>query len=112
MERIRRVGLVVLALLLLINSTFSAAWAQGAPPEGPPPAKEESTTGQDVAAGFTNVLYVPGKAIACGLSAIAWGAWMVLTLGGGYKDKNINQIIDGGCGGKWVLKGEDMQSSR
>ena len=112
MERIRQLGFVVPALLLLINSTLSAAWAQGAPPEGAPPAKEESTTGQDVAAGFTNVLYIPGKAIACTLSAVAWAGYMVLTLGGGYKDKNINDIINGGCGGKWVLKGEDMSSNR
>ena len=100
MERIGHLGIVVLALFLLISSTPSAAWAQGAPPEGAPPAKEGSTTGQDVAAGFTNVLYVPGKAIACTLSAVAWGGYMVLTLGGGYKDKNVNQILDGGCGGK------------
>lgn len=112
MERIRRFGIAALTLLLLGNWLPPEAWAQGAPPEGAPPAKEESTTGQDVAAGFTNVLYVPGKAIACGLSAVFWGGWMVLTLGGGYKDKNANQIINGGCGGKWVLKGEDMPSSR
>jgi hypothetical protein len=112
MEWIRRIGTAVLALLLLASSVAPAAWAQGAPPEGAPAPKEESTTGQDVAAGFANVLYVPGKAIACGLSAVFYGGWMVLTLGGGYKDKNATQIINGGCGGKWVLKGEDMPSSR
>jgi len=112
MEWIRRIGIAALALLLLTNAAAPDAWAQGAPPEGASPAKAESTNGQDVAAGFTNVLYVPGKAIACGLSAVFWGGWMVLTLGGGYKDKNATQIINGGCGGKWVLKGEDMASSR
>ncbi len=112
MEWVRRFGVAVLALLLLADSTTPAAWAQGAPPEGAPGVKEESSTGQDVAAGFANVLYIPGKGIACGLSAVFYAGWMVLTLGGGYKDKNANQIITGGCGGKWVLKGEDMPSSR
>jgi hypothetical protein len=112
MEQIRRFGIAALTLLLLGNLLTPEAWAQGAPPEGAPPAKEESSSGQDVAAGFANVLYIPGKAIACGLSALFYGGWMVVTLGGGYKDKNATQIINGGCGGKWVLKGEDMPSNR
>ena len=83
MDSTRRIGIIVLALLLLTDAMAPAGWAQNAPPEGAAPAKEESSTGQDVAAGFTNVLYVPGKAIACGLSAVFWGGWMVLTLGAG-----------------------------
>jgi hypothetical protein len=112
MKRIRRIGVAVLAVLLLTNAAAPAAWAQAAAPAGAPGPREESSTGQDVAAGFVNVLYIPGKAIACGLSAVFYGGWMVVTLGGGYKDHNATQIITGGCGGKWVLKGEDMPSSR
>ncbi len=112
MEWIRRIGVALLAMLLFANAEVPAAWAQGAPPGGAPAAEEETTTGQDVAAGFVNVLYIPGKAIACGLSAVFYGGWMVLTLGGGYKDHNATQIITEGCGGKWVLKGKDLSSSR
>ncbi len=106
MHRIKQVGIVVIASLLLLNGAVPpATWAQSAQP-----AKDESSAGQQVAAGVTNILYVPGKAIACTITAGLWVVAMALTLGGGYKD--AASFVSDGCGGKWIVKGEDFSSSR
>jgi hypothetical protein len=106
MERIKQIGIAVIASLLLFNAAVPpATWAQGAQP-----AKDEPNAGQQAAAGVTNVLFVPGKAIACTVTAGLWVVAMVLTLGGGYKD--AANFVSDGCGGKWIVKGEDFSSSR
>ena len=106
MERIKQVGIVLIASLLLLNGAAPpATWAQSAQP-----AKDEPSTGQEVAAGVTNVIYVPGKAIGCTISAGLWVVAMALTLGGGYKD--AASFVGGGCGGKWIVRSEDLFSSR
>ena len=112
MEWTRRIGIAVLALLLVANAVAPGAWAEEALPESAAAAKEEQNGGREAAAAATNVLYVPGKAVACVLSGAFWVGAMALSLGGAYKDPNVTQIINGGCGGKWILKGEDMPSSR
>ena len=120
MEWTRRIGIAVLALLLVANAVAPGAWAEealpesaaAAKPEGAASAKEEQNGGREAAAAATNVLYVPGKAVACVLSGAFWVGAMALSLGGAYNDPNVSQIITEGCGGKWVLKGEDMPSAR
>jgi hypothetical protein len=53
------------------------------------------------------VLYVPGKAIVCGVSGVLWVATMAVTLGALY-DEAAN-FVKGGCGGRGVLTGEDIK---
>ena len=110
MEWITRSGILVMALSLLTASVPPPALAQAAPAESASPTAEEPANGREAAAGFANVLYVPGKAIACTLSAGFWAGAMVLSLGGAYKDEATARVINEGCGGKWVLKGKDLPS--
>jgi hypothetical protein len=110
MELMKRLGILVMALSLFTTAAPPGALAQTGPPENTSATAEEPSSGKEVAAGFTNVLYVPGKAIACTLSAGFWAGIMVLSLGGSYKDEEAAKIINGGCGGKWILKGKDLPS--
>jgi len=105
MEWIKRFGVVVIASLLLLNGSVPAraAWAQSAQP-----MQDEPSAGQEVAAGFSNVFYVPGKVIVCAASGVLWVLTMGLTFGTLY-DGAAN-LVKGGCGGKWIVKGEDIHS--
>jgi hypothetical protein len=106
MERIRQYGIVLIAWLLLLNGSLPpAAWAQSAPP-----TTEEPRDGQGAIVGLTNLAYVPGKAIACTLSAALWGGLMALSLGGYYKDAAV--VLYEGCGGKWTVKAKDLDLPR
>ncbi len=106
MKRIKQVAILLIASLLLLSvAAPPATWAQEAQP-----SKDEPSAGQKAAAGATNIIYVPGKAIGCTLTATLGVVAMALTLGGGYKD--AAGFIAGGCGGKWVLTGEDFSPQR
>jgi hypothetical protein len=59
-----------------------------------------------VGAGFLNVVYVPGKAIVCGLGSIASAGVMLLTFGSGYRAAVAT--FKEGCGGTWVLTPEHV----
>jgi len=98
----RLVALVLIAVLLLGSSAPIPGWAQSAAP-----ATGASASGGEVAAGFSNVLYVPGKAVICGVSGVLWLTIMVVTFGHSY-DAAAN-FVNGGCGEKWVLHGEDFR---
>ena len=76
-----------------------------------PVASQTATTpatsaSADVAAGFANVFYVPGKAITCVGAAAIWVVIMVATLGFNYED--ATHFAAGGCGGKWTVQGRDV----
>jgi len=53
---------------------------------------------------------VPGKAIVCGVSGVLWIATMALTFGTLYQE--ATDFVKGGCGGKWVLTGEDIKPAQ
>jgi hypothetical protein len=95
----------VLMAALLLCPISSPAWAQGSQP-----AKDGAGTGEEVAAGLSNVFYVPGKAIVCTTSGILWVATMALTFGALYNE--AANFVKAGCGGKWVLVKEDIHFSR
>ncbi len=106
MARIRQIGIAVITFLLVLNCAVPpATWAQSAQP-----AKEEPSAGQQAAAGVTNIFFVPGKAIACAATAGLWVVAMALSLGGSYKD--AANFVSDGCGGKWIVKGEDFSPAR
>src|SRR5262245_53659310 len=97
------VALILIATLLLSNL---AAFPAGAQPQTPPPTPARPTTGDEVAAGFTNVLYVPGKALFCGSTGFLWLVFMLVTAGVAYNEGA--RFVKAGCGGKWLVTGEDM----
>jgi len=59
-----------------------------------------------VGAGFLNVVYVPGKAIVCGLGTVASVGVMLITLGTAYRAA-IDTYREG-CGGTSVLTPEHV----
>ena len=54
-----------------------------------------------------NVIRVPGKAVTCVAGAAIGIGLLILTLGSGYRAAAA--ITDEGCGGKWILKGDDLR---
>src|SRR5258705_9045116 len=72
-----------------------------------PGAAVQPSGGANVAAGFANVFYVPGKVITCVGSAALWVAILGITFGTLYED--ATQVVAGGCGGKWTVQGRDVE---
>ena len=103
----RLIAGVLIAALMLCGPASAPAWAQSAPP-APPPAKENPGAGAEVAAAFSNIIYVPGKATFCAISTIIWASIMALTFGHSYNEAAV--FPKAGCGGKWAVRGEDIQS--
>ena len=54
-----------------------------------------------------NVVRVPGKVVTCAAGAAIGIVLLVFTLGSGYRAAAA--ITDEGCGGKWILKGDDLR---
>ncbi len=94
-----------LLVSFLIGTCAHQSWAQdtSTPTEAP-------GAGATAAAVASDVLYVPGKAIVCGMSGVLWVATMALTFGALYQE--AADFVKGGCGGRWVLTGEDFKSAR
>jgi hypothetical protein len=55
----------------------------------------------------TNIFLIPGRAITCALGATLGVAVLALTFGTGYK--TAAGAFDEGCGGKWVVTGDDLK---
>jgi hypothetical protein len=92
--------IALLLALLLIGMGTPTTWADET-------AKEPPRAGANAAAAVADVFYVPGKAVVCGASGALYIATMALTFGALYKE--ATDFVKGGCGGKWVLTGEDMK---
>lgn len=61
----------------------------------------------DIGAGVANVVAIPGKVALCGIAgAFAMGIFAV-TFGTAYKP--AAKIATEGCGGKWILTGDDLR---
>ena len=86
-----------LILVLLVTGARVALAEDTSPP---------STSGA-TAAVASDIFYVPGKAIVCGLSGLGWVIAMTLTFGALYQESA--DFVKGGCGGQWVLTGEDIK---
>ena len=91
---------VLLSLVLLAGILPAPVASQTAP-------IQEPSGNADVAAGFANVFYVPGKAITCVGAAAIWVVIMAATFGVNYED--ATHFAQGGCGGKWTVQGRDVQ---
>ena len=98
-------GIAAMMVLLLIGTGALTGWADATSPATEPPS-----AGATAAAAVSDVFYVPGKAIVCGVSGVLWVATMALTLGTLYQE--AGDFVKGGCGGRWVLTGEDIKSTK
>lgn len=114
----RSLALAVVLSLLFSGPFATFAAAQQPVPPPPPLLQEEMKTSDggpepsaayDVGAGLVNVLYVPGKVTTCVVGAAVGVALLALTLGTGYKAAVA--LGREGCGGKWVVTGEDLRPS-
>jgi hypothetical protein len=66
-----------------------------------------SSPAYDVGAGVANVAYIPGKVFLCGLGVVAGTMALLLTFGTAYR--TAAAIGEEGCGGRWVLTGDDLR---
>ena len=70
-------------------------------PSAEPLTSKEPTDGDAIAAGFMNVVYVPGKAIVCTAGVLTSTVLMLLTFGSGYRA--AHSVFLEGCSTPWVL---------
>jgi hypothetical protein len=73
-------------------------------PSVEPITSKDPTDGDAIAAGFMNVVYVPGKAILCTAGVLTSTLVMLLTVGSGYRA--ARGVFAEGCSGPWALTGE------
>jgi len=123
-----RILTVVVALAVLATGPLAPlAAAQQPTPSSPPPAQPmpepaaapppqdvpepESHLGEsaayNVGAGIANVFYIPGKGLLCGLGG-AVGIFILL-ISVGSAPKPAAYFAREGCGGKWILTGDDLR---
>ena len=118
----RFVAVPVLAGLLLAGPLAPLAAAQqpqtdafretmkGGPHEVHPGDVEFNEAGYGVAAGVATVFLVPGRAITCAVGSAAGVAVLALTFGSAYR--GFARMLEEGCGGKWIVRGEDLMPDR
>src|SRR5258706_8703818 len=110
---IRMLAVTVSLVMLLTGPLAPLASAQQTPPAQPAPAMETNSdrgsesAAYNVGAGVANVFYVPGKAALCGLGGIVGIFVMIVSVG--TAPKTAAGFAREGCGGKWVLTGEDLR---
>ncbi len=111
---IRMLALAVSLVMLLTGPLAPLANAQqpAPPPPGQPiEMKQESHAAENAAynigAGVANVFYVPGKAVLCGLGGMVGVFVMIVSVGSA--PKTAAGFAREGCGGKWILTGEDLR---
>jgi len=71
-----------------------------------PITSKEPTAGDATAAGFLNVVYVPGKAIICTAGVLTSTVVMLLTFGSGYRA--ARSVFLEGCSAPWTLTPEHV----
>jgi hypothetical protein len=76
------------------------------PPTSEPVTNNEPTPGDATAAGFMNVVYVPGKAIICTAGVLTSTLLLLLTFGSAYRA--ARGVFQEGCSSPWVLTAEHV----
>jgi hypothetical protein len=71
-----------------------------------PITSKDPTPGDATAAGFMNVVYVPGKAIICTAGVLTSTLVMLLTLGSAYRA--ARGVFLEGCSAPWVLTADHV----
>jgi len=75
-------------------------------PSVEPITSNDPTDGDAVAAGFMNVVYVPGKAIICTAGVVTSTLVMLLTFGSAYRA--ARGVFLEGCSSPWALTAEHV----
>jgi hypothetical protein len=70
-------------------------------PSVEPTTSKDPTQGDATAAGFLNVVYVPGKAIVCTAGVLTSTVLMLLTFGSAYRA--ARSVFLEGCSAPWAL---------
>ena len=122
-----RILAVVVALTVLATgplAPLAAAQIPAAPPMPPMPPTEQPVVQQpqdlpepesrlaesaayNVGAAIANVFYIPGKGLLCGLGGAAGIFIMIVSVGSA--PKPAAYFAREGCGGKWILTGDDLR---
>jgi len=117
-----RILTVVVALAMLATGPLAPlAAAQQPAPTTPPPMQpvappqdlpeQESRLAEsaayNVGAGIANVFYIPGKGLLCAIGGAA--GFFILIVTNGSAPKPAAYFAREGCGGKWVLTGDDLR---
>lgn len=76
------------------------------PPSVEPITSKDPTEGDATAAGFLNVVYVPGKAIICTAGVLTSTLVMLLTFGSGYRA--ARGVFLEGCSAPWALTADHV----
>jgi len=100
-------SLFLMVAMVLLASCFPAVAGSA---EGDEAQREQVGTGHAVAAAFSNIVYVPMKALVfCPVSGGLWFATMFVTGGTHYNE--AADFAKAGCGGKWIIKPGDIRLS-
>lgn len=75
-------------------------------PSVEPITSKDPTDGDATAAGFMNVVYVPGKVIICTAGVVTSTLVMLLTFGSGYRA--ARGVFLEGCSSPWVLTADHV----
>ena len=75
-----------------------------------PISSKDPTRGDATAAGFLNVVYVPGKAIVCTAGVVTSTILMLVTFGSAYRA--ARGVFLEGCGAPWALTGAYVSGKR
>jgi hypothetical protein len=70
-------------------------------PSVEPITSKDSTSGDAVAAGFLNVVYLPGKVIVCTAGVLTSTVLMLMTFGSAYRA--ARGVFLEGCSAPWAL---------
>ena len=97
---------IVLVLLAGCATSPARRTAMEPTPETPA-AYEDASIAYDVGAVAANAFYVPGKAILCVFGTAAGTGIMAVTFGSAYG--GAAGFVREGCGGRWVVTGDDIR---
>ena len=123
----RVLALTMAAALLLGGPLSPLAFAQASQPQSdifketmkvpgtpdPPTGREDVVLGEtfyDVTAGVMSAFLIPGRTITCVAGGAVGFLALVLTFGSAYR--GATRALEEGCGGKWIVRGEDLMPDR
>lgn len=118
----RVVALSVVAALLCAGPLAPLAAAQqpqpdafretmkGGPHEVHPGDVEINETGYNVAAGVATAFLIPGRVVTCAAGSVVGLAVLAITFGSAYR--GFARVLEEGCGGKWIVRGDDLMPDR
>src|SRR5437867_7336387 len=119
MRTVFRTLAVAVSLVMLLTGPL-APLANAQQPAPTPPAPEQTmemkpdTSGRaaesaayNIGAGVANVFYIPGKVGLCGLGGLVGVFVMIVSIGSA--PRTAAGFAREGCGGKWVLTGDDLK---